>query len=179
TDLSGRGVGMDAVRAAIGRLGGLVSVRSRPGEGTTVRFTLPFTVMMSQVMTVEVAGQVFGIPFDSVAETIRLPREAVMPFGAARAFALRDRTVPLIDLAELLAMDGGTAGSREPPLASLVVIETAGRLGALEVERFGERLEVMLKPMEGLLAGMPGVSGTTLLGDGRVLIVLDPGELLR
>lgn len=173
--LSGRGVGMDAVRNAIDRLGGRVAIESRSGQGTTVRFVLPFTVMMSQVMTVEAGGQLFGVPLDAVVETVRLPREHISPVGAARAFVLRNRTIPLIDLREALGDGRQTALS---PLANIVIATSAGALGGLEVDRFGERMDVMLKPMDGLLAGTPGVAGATLLGDGRVLVVLDLHELL-
>jgi two-component system, chemotaxis family, sensor kinase CheA len=176
TDVSGRGVGMDAVRSAIERLGGRVAVKSRAGEGTTVRFVLPFTVMMTRVMTVEAAGQVFGVPFDAIVETLQLARDGIVAIGAAEAFVLRGRTVPLISLARALDADSTIA---TPSVANIVVIETGGQLAALEVDRFGERLDVMLKPMDGLLGGTTLVAGTTLLGDGRVLIVLDPLELLQ
>lgn len=176
SSLSGRGVGMDAVRSAVERMGGRVTVRSRAGQGTTVRFVLPFTLMMTSVMTVEAGGQVFGIPLEAVIETVRLGREQISPVGAARAFVLRGRTIPLIDLAEIL---GDRAAERGAGEASVVIAEAGGQLGGLEVERLGERMDVMLKPMQGLLAGTPGVAGTTLLGDGRVLIVLDLHELLQ
>jgi two-component system chemotaxis sensor kinase CheA len=176
TDISGRGVGMDAVRVAVERLGGQVKVESRPGVGTTVRFTLPFTVIMTRVMTVEAGGQVFGIPLDGVVETVRVARDRISPVGAARAFVLRDRTLPLCDLAETL---GITSDRAEPAEATVVIAALPGQLCGLQVERVGERMDVMLKPMDGLLSGMPGVAGTTLLGDGRVLIVLDLQELLQ
>jgi two-component system chemotaxis sensor kinase CheA len=175
TDLSGRGVGMDAVRSAIERLGGQVTIRSRKGEGTTVRFVLPFTVMMTRVMTVEAGGQVFGVPFEAVVETLQLSRTDISQVGAAEAFVLRGRTVPLVSLGRTLGlpMDG-----TRPAVAKAVVTAVGGQLSALEVDGFGERLDVMLKPMDGLLAGAHGVAGTALLGDGRVLIVLDLLELL-
>jgi two-component system chemotaxis sensor kinase CheA len=176
TSFSGRGVGMDAVRSAVARLGGQVTVQSRPGLGTTVRFVMPFTVMMSQVMTVEAGGQVFGVPMDVVVETVHVPRGDITPIGAARAIVLRGRTIPLIDLGGLL---GDAAPAPLGDSARVVIAMVGGQMGGLEVERLGEPLEVMLKPMEGLLAGAPGVAGTTLLGDGRVLIVLDLGELLN
>ncbi len=182
TGLSGRGVGMDAVRTAIERLGGRVEVESRPGLGTTVRFILPFTVMITRVMTVEAGGQPFGVPLEAVVETVRIPRDRIAPVGAARAFVLRDRTIPLVDLAEALGQRGdGEAHTPEAKTAdaNVLIVTVAGALGGLEVDRFGERMDVMLKPMEGLLAGMPSVAGTTLLGDGRVLIVLDLQELLQ
>ncbi len=176
TDISGRGVGMDVVRSAVARLGGRVKVSSRLGAGTTVRLLLPFTVMMTRVMTVEVAGQVFGVPFNAVVETLQVPRDRIISIGAAEAFELRGRTVPLVALARALGLNHDR---RTSPVANIVVTDLGGQWGALEVDRFGERLDVMLKPMAGLLAGMTGLAGTTLLGDGRVLIVLDLEELLR
>ncbi len=174
TALSGRGVGMDAVRSSVERLGGKVTLMSRLGEGSTVRFTLPFAVMMTRVLTVEAGGQMFGIPLDAVLETVRIDRANITPIGAARAFVLRNRTVPLIDLAQAL----GEREQLQTGEANVVVASAGGQLGGLEVDRLGERLDVMLKPMAGLLAGMPGIAGTTLLGDGRVLIVLDLQALL-
>jgi two-component system chemotaxis sensor kinase CheA len=175
TRLSGRGVGMDAVRTAIDQLGGQVAVESRPGEGATVRFTLPFALLMSRILTVEAGGQLFGIPLEAVVETVRVRRGEVRPIGAARAFVLRDRTIPLIDLGEAL---GEPRAPSTPDDLSVVVATAGGQIGGLEVDRLGERLDVMLKPMDGLLSGVPGVAGTTLLGDGRVLLVLDLQELL-
>ena len=176
TNLSGRGVGMDAVRSAVERLGGRVTIESQAGQGTTVRFTLPFAILMSRVLTVDAGGQLFGIPLEAVLETVRVRRSEIRPVGAARAFVLRNRTVPLIDLGEVLSEQTSLAASDE---ANVVVAAAGGHLGGLEVDRLGERLDVMLKPMEGLLAGMPGIAGTTLLGDGRVLLVLDLQALLQ
>jgi two-component system chemotaxis sensor kinase CheA len=176
TGLSGRGVGMDAVRASIERLGGRVSVHARVGQGTSVRFVLPFTVMITQVMIVEAAGQAFGVPFEAVVETLRLRPEDISPIGSAEVFVLRGRTVPLVRLDLALGLPSPVSRSD----AVMVVVTTvAGQLNAFQVDGFGARLDVMLKPMDGLLAGMRGIAGTTLLGDGRVLIVLDLPELLR
>lgn len=173
TDLSGRGVGMDVVRTVIERLGGRVSVSSRPGLGTAVRFSLPFTVMMTQVLTVEAAGQVFGVPMEAVVETVRVERAAIMSIGAAQAMVLRNRTLPVIDLGHALGHEGRLPGAG----ANVLIVSIGGQLGGLEVDRLGDRLDVMLKAPDGLLAGVPGIDGTTLLGDGRVLIVLDLGEI--
>jgi two-component system chemotaxis sensor kinase CheA len=172
--LSGRGVGMDAVRTAVERLGGRVSVVSRAGEGTTVRFDLPFAVMMSRVLSVEVGGQLFGLPMEAVIETVHVTPRHVVPIGAARAFVLRDRTLPLIGLAEIL---GDAAETPAADDRKVVIVSAAGRLGGLQVDRLGDPMDVMLKPLGGLLAATPGVAGTSLLGDGRVLIVLDLAAL--
>ncbi|MEI9922525.1 MAG: chemotaxis protein CheW [Bradyrhizobium sp.] len=176
TDLSGRGVGMDSVRTTVERMGGTVTLQSRPGAGTVVSLILPFSLMMTRVMTVEVAGQAFGLPLDNVLETTIIDRDVIVPIGLGRAFVLRDRTIPLIDLADTLGL-ARDVSAQHP--AKVVVVSAAGQIGGLEVDRLGERMEVMLKPMEGLLGGMRGVAGTTLLGDGRVLVVLDVQEMFR
>jgi len=175
TDLSGRGVGMDAVRASIERVGGRVRLDTRRGAGITVRFVLPFSVMMTRVMTVEIAGQLLGIPLDAVLETVRIRREEIRSLGQAHAFVLRNRTVPLIGLAPTL----GWVKAETNADATVVVASSGGVLGGLEVDRLGPPQDVMLKPPEGLLSGIPGIAGTTVLGDGRVLLVLDIKEVLR
>jgi two-component system chemotaxis sensor kinase CheA len=111
-----------------------------------------------------------------VVETVRLPRDRIMRVGAAEAFVLRNRTIPLINLPDALGL------ARDPlddSYAQVVITAGADQFAALEVDRFGDHLEIMLKPVDGLLSGLPGIAGTTLLGDGRVLIVLDIPELLH
>ena len=176
TGLSGRGVGMDAVRTAVESSGGQVAVETRAEIGTTVRFTLPFSVMMTQVMTVEAGGQMFGIPLESIVETVRVRIDTIAGVGAAHAIVLRNKTVPLLELAGAL---GIARERREEAEATIVVTLIDGHTGALRVDRLGERMEVMLKPLDGLLAGMPGVAGSTLLGDGTVLLILDLWELMQ
>jgi two-component system, chemotaxis family, sensor kinase CheA len=175
TDLSGRGVGMDAVRESIESLGGRVRLETRAGAGSIVRFVLPFSVMITRVMTVEAGGQWFGIPLDAVIETVRLRREEIRSVGKAHAFVLRNRTVPLIGLAATL----GWAKAESSTDATVVVASSGGVLGGLEVDRLGARMDVMLKPAEGLLSGIPAIAGTTMLGDGQVLLILDVKEVLR
>jgi two-component system chemotaxis sensor kinase CheA len=176
TAVSGRGVGMDAVRTAIGRLGGSVGVESRTGQGTTVRFVLPFTLLITRIIMVEAGGQIFGIPLDCVVETVQVGKGQITAVGAAWAFSLRKQIVPLFDLAALV---GTAEGSSRADDAVVVVIAMGSDLVGLAVDKLGERIDAMLKPMDGLLSGMTGIAGTTLLGDGRVLIVLDIQELLR
>jgi len=176
TTLSGRGVGMDAVRAAVERVGGRVSIHSEPGLGTTVRFLLPFSVMMTTVMSVEAGGQMFGVPLDTVVETIRVPQHRLGVVGAVRAVVVRDQTIPVFDLAQLL---GEPPPREHPGDATIVIAAFAGQRCGLGVDALGERLDIILKPLDGLLAGTPGIAGTTLLGDGRVLLVLDIAELLQ
>jgi two-component system chemotaxis sensor kinase CheA len=174
TALSGRGVGMDAVKAAVEGLAGRVSLASSAGRGTEVTLRLPAAAALLTVLVLHVRQERFAVPLDSVAETLRLPAAAVMPVGQGRAFVHRSRTLPLLRLADLL----GLAGEEEPALLSILVVETAQGQVGIAVDAFSDRLNVMLRPKTGLLARLPAVSGTTLLGDGSVLLILDLEELI-
>jgi two-component system chemotaxis sensor kinase CheA len=175
-DISGRGVGMDAVRTAVHRLGGRVVVESESGRGTTVRLTLPFSVMMTPVLMVVAGGQTFGVPLDTVVETLRLDADRVVRVGAAHAIVHRNRTLPVVKLEHALGLP---CDDRENADATLVVTAYGASLGALQVDAIREPVEVMLKPLEGLLAGTRGLAGSALLGDGSVLLVIDLGEVLQ
>ena len=176
SDVSGRGVGMDVVRATIERIGGRVSVRSRIGVGTTVSLDLPMNIALMRIMVVESGGQVFGIPMDAVSETLRLTPDRISRFKNNDGFVLHDRVVPICSLAELMNLPVRAAADGQVRL--VVVAEVGGRTTALEVDGIRDRLEVVLKPMQGLLSNARGYAGTTLLGDGAVLLVLDLKEIL-
>ena len=176
SDISGRGFGMDVVRAAIEQIGGRVSLESKVGIGTTVRLDLPMTIAMSRIMVVEAGGQPFGIAMEAVSETVRVPPDRVSTIKNNDGFVLRDRVVPIISLAELMKLPGRKRDADEPRL--LVVMEHAGRIAAFEIDAVRDRLDVVLKPMQGLLSGARGYAGTTLLGNGQVLLVLDVKEIL-
>jgi two-component system chemotaxis sensor kinase CheA len=176
SDISGRGIGMDVVRTAVEQIGGRVSLDSKAGVGTTVRIDLPTTIAMSRIMVVEAGGELFGIAMDAVSETVRVTPDRISRIKNNDGFVFRDRVVPIVGLAELMKLP---ERAREPTAARLlVVMEAAGRIAALEIDAIRDRLDVVLKPMQGLLAGARGYSGTTLLGDGKVLLVLDIRELL-
>ena len=177
SDISGRGVGMDVVRATIEQIGGRVSVSSGVGTGTTVRLDLPVTIAMTRIMVVEASDQVFGIPMDAVTETVRLTPDRISQIKNNDGFVHGDRVVPICSLAELMNLPKRDAPIREGARL-VVVLETGGRTAAVEVDAIRDRLEVVLKPMQGLLANVRGYSGTTLLGNGNVLLVLDIKEVL-
>jgi two-component system chemotaxis sensor kinase CheA len=174
TDVSGRGVGMDAVKTAIERLGGRVLLASEIGEGTSVSLRLPATAALTTVLIVRVGDERFAIPLDMVVETVRVPRRSILPVGLGQAFVLRSRTLPLIELRVLLGVTGASAGAD----ARILVVDAGWGQVGVAVDDFSERLDVMLRPMTGLLAHIPGVSGTTLLGDGSVLLILNLGEII-
>jgi two-component system chemotaxis sensor kinase CheA len=176
SDISGRGIGMDVVRTAIEQIGGRVSLESKVGAGTTVRLDLPMTIAMSRIMVVETGGQLFGISMDAVSETVRVTPDRISTIKNNDGFVLRDRVVPIVSLAGLMKLPQPKRDEAAARL--LVVMEAAGRIAAFEIDAIRDRLDVVLKPMQGLLAGARGYAGTTLLGNGQVLLVLDVKELL-
>lgn len=174
TDVSGRGVGMDAVRTAVQRLGGRIAIDSTTGQGTTVRISLPLNLALTKIIVVTAGADLYGVPIDCVLEIVRVSGGAVSPIRAGRAFAWRRRTVPLLSLATLVGGDASlTAGDD-----TVLIIQAGQDLVGLTVDAIDHRADVVVRPLDGLLADMPGVDGTTLLGDGRVLMVLDPEVLV-
>ena len=176
SDVSGRGVGMDVVRNAVDKAGGRISMTSTKGVGTTVRLDLPLSMAVSRVMTVALDDRLFGIPMDLIHGTVKVPRQDIVRIKGKEAFVLRDRVVPLLRLADLLEVD--TAESPAEEIAVLVV-RIDGQTIGIGISAFGEGMEVILKPLEGMLAKIVGYAGTALLGDGKVLLVLDLKELIQ
>lgn len=177
SDLSGRGVGMDVVRATIQRLYGTVTLDSEPGRGTRISLSLPLSMAVTSVMLVEANGQQFGVPMDSVVETVRVARSKLHTLRHRQATVLRDRVVPLRALNELL---GSTTLPRVNDYDEVAVLVT--RIGAdyagLVVDDFRGTEDVILKPMSGVLQALDAYSGSALLGDGSVLMVLNLDALL-
>ena len=146
------------------------------GAGTTVRLDLPMTIAMSRIMVVEAGGQLFGISMDAVSETVRVTPDRISRIKNNVGFVLRDRIVPIVSLAELMKL---------PERAKDVAAgETFGRRGSRRQDggarnrRHPRPPRCRLKPMQGLLADARGYAGTTLLGDGQVLLVLDMKEII-
>jgi two-component system chemotaxis sensor kinase CheA len=175
TDISGRGVGMDAVRTAVAALGGGVAVTSNLGVGTTVQMILPQAVLSTTILVAEIGEEMFGVPIGTIAETTRISRDRILPIRDGEAFVLRGRTVPLLTLGNLLRLPEIERTDSE---AKVLVVTSSDQRVGVEVDAFGERLDVVLRPLTGLLSGTPGVTGTALLGDGRVLLVLDLPALI-
>jgi len=173
TEVSGRGVGMDAVRIAIEQLGGRIDIASAPGDGTTIRLRLPLNAIMTRLLVVRVGTDRYGVALDRISETVSVAAESIVAVGAGRACVLRDRTLPVLSLATML-------GGAEIPArtAKLLVTDAGGEPVGVQVDGFGERIDGLVRPRTGILAGVAGIAGTTMLGDGGVLVVLDLAELV-
>ncbi len=174
TSLSGRGVGMDAVRVAVARLGGKVTVESRVGSGTVTELAVPLRITLTKVMVVSEAGERYGLPMEGVLEIVRVPVAQVTPIRAGHAFNWRNRAIPLLPLGALTK--GGVASHRDD--RKVLVVRSANQIVGLSVDAIDDRLDVAMRPLDGLLTGLPGVAGTTLLGDGQVLMILEPEALI-
>lgn len=177
SDLSGRGVGMDVVRTAIERVNGSIALQSIKGQGTTIRLSLPLSMAVTNVMTIETDSQVFGVPIDMVVETVRVPRDSVRGIKDNLVTVLRGRVVPLKSLNRLLGLAAPPLANDSDELAVLVVRLGEDYLGLL-VDDFHETTDIILKPLAGVLGGLRLYSGSALLGDGSVLMVLNVKEML-
>ncbi len=176
SDVSGRGVGMDAVRAMVDRVGGSVTVESTLGRGTCIRMALPLSMAVTRVMIVEVGGETLGVPIENIVETVRVPTDEIHRIKRHEAAVLRDRLVPLCRLGRVLNLEEAEPELREEE--AVLVVSIDGRELGLVVDRFHEGVDIILKPLEGIMAAFRLYAGTALLGDGRVLLVLNLRELV-
>jgi two-component system chemotaxis sensor kinase CheA len=177
SDLSGRGVGMDVVRTAIEKVSGTIQLESEIGKGTRIRLSLPLSLAVTNVMIVESNNQLFGVPMGSVVETVRIPRADIHTLKKNEVTVLRGRIVPLKSLNSLLSQYVPPKANEDDELAVLIVSLGDESVGIM-VDDFRETVEIILKPMTGVLAGLSAYAGSALLGDGSVLMVLDIKEVL-
>ncbi len=177
SDLSGRGVGMDVVRSAVEKINGTIDLQSEVGKGTRLRISLPLSMAVTQVIIVESDGQIFGVPMDHVVETVRVPRSAVRVVKSTQMTLLRGRLVPLKTLNTMLRIPAKPRASADDEYAVLVVRVGSDTLGVI-VDEFRETVDVIQKPMTGVLSGLQAYSGSALMGDGAVLMVLNLKEII-
>ncbi|MDI3335185.1 chemotaxis protein CheA [Defluviimonas aestuarii] len=178
SDISGRGVGMDVVKTAITRLGGRISIVSEPGRGTRFTLSLPLTLAVMDGMVVRTARQMLVIPVAAILETAALQRLDRRKAGdEGELVRMRDAFVSLIDTGVAL----GIRNPGCPPGSAIAVLIAAedGRRAALIVDAVIDQRQVVVKPLRGGFARNPGISAATILGDGQIAFICDPGELAR
>jgi two-component system chemotaxis sensor kinase CheA len=173
TEISGRGVGMDVVRRNVEALRGSVSVASRAGRGLTVTVRVPLTLAIIQGFRVAVADQTYILPLDAVVECLELSREEAGE-AATGVVSVRGKPMPFLRLRSLFGLRGG-AGSRE----NVVVMRHGTFVTGLAVDALQGESSTVIKPLGTMFKDVPGVSGSSILGDGRVALILDVGGLLR
>lgn len=174
TNISGRGVGMDVVKTNIERLGGTVELLSEKGHGTTVKIKIPLTLAIIPALIVRSGGQRYAIPQVNLVELVHLGREAlerdVQTIGGSEFYRLRGEILPLVRLEDVLGSPGGR--DRRDDL-SIVVLSTGDRQFGLVVDGISDSEEIVVKPLGKHIKHIPCYAGTTLMGDGRVALILD------
>ncbi|MFY0569660.1 chemotaxis protein CheA [Archangium lansingense] len=173
TEVSGRGMGMDVVHRCLGALRGKVTLRSEEGRGTTVTLRVPLTLASIQGFTVGVGEEIYVLPLEAVQECLELPAERRGQPGGG-VLNLRGEPLPYLRLSEVLGVQGP-----RPERESVVVLGHGGGLAGLVVDELYGEGERVLKPLDRIFGHLPGVSGSTLLDDGRVGLVLDVPSLLK
>ncbi len=177
TDVSGRGVGMDVVKKNIEGLGGRVEIESSPGYGTRTIISLPLTLAILDGMSVGVGGETYIVPLTLVVESLQpRPKDIRTVSGEGRVVHIRGEYLPLIPLAEVFNLPGAV---RDPARGILMVIEAEGGRAALFVDELLGQHQVVIKSLESNYRKVEGVSGATIMGDGRVALILDIAAVTR
>jgi two-component system chemotaxis sensor kinase CheA len=182
TQFSGRGVGMDVVRTNVEKIGGSVAIESHPGQGTTIRLKIPLTLAIIPALTISSAGERYAIPQVSLLELVRLEGEqaqrGVELIHGAPVYRLRGNLLPLVYLDRQLdpetspRFDSNAKGSAEPVL-NIVVLQADDRQFGLIVDAIHDTEEIVVKPLQKQIKSTSAFAGATIMGDGRVALILD------
>jgi len=173
TDVSGRGVGLDVVKNSVKRLGGTVEVTTQKGEGTLFTLTLPLTTAVLQTLMVGVGNHIFAIPTDTVVETLEIKPEDIKEIRNEQVLVLRQEVITFVRLNEVLNIPGG----EDQDNLIAVVIHIGDRFLSLGVDSVVDQVENIIKPFDPVAQQFRGFSGGTILGDGRVALLLDTANL--
>ncbi|MEF8816044.1 MAG: chemotaxis protein CheA [Salinibacter sp.] len=183
--VSGRGVGMDVVKTNLAELNGTIDIESTPGEGTRFTLKLPLTLAILQSMLVRAGTETFAVPLYAVSEAVRLEPGMVETIQKGEVIEHRDRVIPVMRLGEVLDVQSPDAGGQradrlaEGDDAYAVIVSVAHRRAALVVDELISQEEVVIKSLGDYLKSVSGIAGSTILGDGQVIMVLDVGELIQ
>jgi len=176
SDISGRGVGLDAVQAMVRQVRGQVTVTSEPGIGTRFQLQLPLTLSVIRALLVEIDGEPYALPLTAIARALRLPRDRIELLEGRPHFRMDERQVGLVTAHEILGRGEAAASEAELPT---VVVGEGDNLYALVVDRFlGER-ELVVRPLDPRLAKVKDVSAAALMDDGSPVLILDVEDLIR
>ena len=174
TEYSGRGVGMDVVRKSIEAFGGNIRIKTVPNQGTTIYLTIPMSLAVTSLLHVTLSSVHYGFPMDSVSETVKIDRSAIEYLQNEPFIYLRGEVIPLLFAKGML--DEKALENKTLPV---VVLNIKGNLLAVVVNDLLGQLEVVQKPLEGIMENHPIFSGTALLGNGQIIMAIDPMGLLQ
>ena len=174
SDVSGRGVGMDAVKATLESLSGRVEIRSRTGRGTTTSLLVPVAAALQRVLLLSIGGETVAVPIARVERIVEVETASIERSGRESFTLLDDEPVLVIELAERLSLASSASGDTVP----LVLGEVRGQRVALRVDELQGQQEIYVKPVPDLLSGVRALAGLTVLGDGRPVFLLDLNQLV-
>ncbi|AWL98632.1 hybrid sensor histidine kinase/response regulator [Bradyrhizobium amphicarpaeae] len=180
TSVSGRGVGMDVVRTNIDQIGGTIDIKSVAGEGSSVTIKIPLTLAIVSALIVEAAGDRFAIPQLSVVELVRARANSehrIERIKDTAVLRLRNKLLPLIHLKKLLKIDDGAAS--DPENGFIVVTQVGSQTFGIVVDGVFHTEEIVVKPMSTKLRHIDMFSGNTILGDGAVIMIIDPNGIAK
>jgi two-component system chemotaxis sensor kinase CheA len=173
TDLSGRGVGIDAVHTRVRALGGTVDIRSAKGRGTSITVRLPVTLAIVRALLARVGDETYAIPMTHVNETAHLELTTIRQVKGRDVLVLRDDVLPLLHLRDVVRLPKRDAGGGQ-----VVVLEVADRRAGMVVDELTGQQEIVIKPFDAVKDGLSVFSGATILGDGKPALILDVSSLL-
>ncbi|HJV64143.1 MAG TPA: chemotaxis protein CheW [Geomonas sp.] len=176
TDISGRGVGMDVVLKNVQALGGRVQITSQAGHGTRVSISLPLTLAIVEGLAVEVGQERFIVPLNVIVESLQPKAEQVQSVNGKEVVRVRGEYLPILRLYRLFGIEGA---QQAPHRGILVLLELEGERVALLVDALLDEQQVVVKSLEANFRKVEGTAGATILGDGRVALILEGGELLQ
>ncbi len=175
TDVSGRGVGMDVVKTNIRKLNGIIEIRSEVGKGSEFILKLPLTLAIIQSLLVDVENEVYSIPLAAVLETLKVETSSFHQVGGQEVLKLRDSVLPLLRLQKLFGVKESESSVEQ---SYVVIIGVAEKRIGLIVSRLLGQQEVAIKSLGKYLAKAPGIAGSTIMGDGRVALIVDPAGII-
>jgi len=175
TDISGRGVGMDVVKTSIEALNGTVEVKSEPGKGSKFVLRLPLTLAIIRALMVESAKETYAIPIEAIRENLFVEPEDIKTIQQRKVITLRDEVLPLYCLKESLGM----GEFEEQEVYPVVVVEAGDKKAGLIVDELLGQQEIVIKSLSRFINDIKGIAGATVLGDGRVTLILDVASLLE
>ncbi len=173
TEVSGRGVGMDVVKTTVEKLGGNLKIYSEKGKGTRIRIQLPPTVAIVKSLLVKVGNETYAIPISSVLEALYVDETNWKVIHGNAFLIVRGKLIPAFKLRDLFGVNGG-----KPEREVGIVVEKEGERVALIADAISDQQEIVIKPLTGFLSKIKGFSGVTILGDGRVVPIIDVTSLL-
>lgn len=177
TNVSGRGVGMDVVKTNVTKLRGIIGIESVPGEGTKIIIKLPLTLAIIPGMIVKVKSESIVIPLNSVIETFRIHVEDIRTINGREAIKRRDSVIPLVSVDDLLYKNSNSGEERI--WQYIVVVGIAEKRFGIKVDALLGQKEVVIKSLGNYLGNIDGIAGSTIMGDGTVVMIIDISELIH